>query len=273
MWTPSTYKVLKPIWFLQPLIVSKASSHTSSHLIYQITRGKCGPHFANEKSEPQETWLGQLVDSGGASWPGVSFHVYSLFNTWSCKYWSGISKNVGTSAKARSPGNTANSASYNFTPSYLGKEVAGHPVTPAFRPALGSWLHPVNLKHSGALKTHTSASPQGLNSIVGARAERTKASQVTLLYSQVRKPAIPVFPGKERAGKSEDFWDLSKAWGSGVTGITAPPLRREGKWESRTEVLPNSRAESERDTKHMTTPLRDWPPPAIPLKISFTLGE
>ena len=175
MWTPSTYKVLKPIWFLQPLIVSKASSHTSSHLIYQITRGKCGPHFANEKSEPQETWLGQLVDSGGASWPGVSFHVYSLFNTWSCKYWSGISKNVGTSAKARSPGNTANSASYNFTPSYLGKEVAGHPVTPAFRPALGSWLHPVNLKHSGALKTHASASPQGLNSIVGARARAHKS--------------------------------------------------------------------------------------------------
>lgn len=35
---------------------------------------------------------------------------------------------------------------------HLGKEVAGDPVTPAFRPALGSWLHPVNLKHSGSFK-------------------------------------------------------------------------------------------------------------------------
>ena len=125
----------------------------------------------------------------------------------------------------------------------------------------------------GALKTHASASPRGFNSIVGARAQAYKSFPGDPHIQPGLKTAIPVFAGKERAGKSEDFWDLSKAWGSGVTGITAPPLRREGKWESRTEVLPNSWAESERDIKHMTTSLRDWPPPAMSLKISLTLGE
>lgn len=101
---------------------------------------------------------------------------------------------------------------YTFTPPYLGKEVAGDPVYPCFQTIL-RLAPPCESQTLRGFKAHASASPQGFNSIVRTRAQAYKSFPGDPHVQQVWKWQFRCFR-EERAGKS-DFWDLSKAWGSG----------------------------------------------------------
>lgn len=182
------------------------------------------PHFANEKSESQETWLrstsGYVVAPAGLAF---SFHLYSISDAWFCAYWSGASKMLASRPKQRRPGNTANST-LHFCSVYLGS----HPCFQTNSGELALTFSCITITKR-ALKMQVPKPPSRFSlNCLGVGPEYPYFIKVSAWFSQVSK-LIPGFLGKGRAEESEQRFlgagqEVKGPWARGPSG-------GKGRWE------------------------------------------